>query len=149
MGFVLGSTCGIGLGILLGWYNRLHDYCDVLINFMRSIPKTAMAPLFMVMFGFGDLPKVLLVSLACFFHTLITTIEGVNNVDALYIKSARSHGREQPPTPDHGDSAGGHAGHVHRAQAGRGHLPGGPGGGGDALGQRRAWGSCWNWPGGG
>jgi ABC-type nitrate/sulfonate/bicarbonate transport system permease component len=92
LGFVLGSAGGIGLGIVLGWYNTLHDYFDVAINFLRSIPKTALAPLFLVWFGFGDLPKVLLVGLASFFYTLITTIEGVSNVDALLIKSARSMG---------------------------------------------------------
>jgi ABC-type nitrate/sulfonate/bicarbonate transport system permease component len=64
----------------------------VSIQFLRSIPKSALAPLFIVWFGFGDLPKVLLVGLASFFYTLIPTIEGVKNVDTLFIKSARSMG---------------------------------------------------------
>ena len=59
---------------------------------MRAIPKTALAPLFIVWFGFGDLPKILLIGLASFFYTLIPTLEGVKNIDNLLIKSARSLG---------------------------------------------------------
>lgn len=92
IGFLAGSALGISMGILLGWYSKLHDYFDFVINFLRSIPKTALAPFFIVWFGFGDLPKVLLVGLGAFFYTLIPTIEGVKNVDSLYIKSARSMG---------------------------------------------------------
>ncbi len=92
IGFFGGAFCGIVLGILLGWYRYIEDLFDVGIHFLRSIPKSALAPLFIVWFGFGDLPKVLLVGLASFFYTLIPTIEGVKNVDALFIKSARSMG---------------------------------------------------------
>lgn len=92
IGFFGGAACGIVLGILLGWYKYVEDVFDVSIHFLRSIPKSALAPLFIVWFGFDDLPKVLLVGLASFFYTLIPTIEGVKNVDALFIKSARSMG---------------------------------------------------------
>jgi sulfonate transport system permease protein len=92
VGFLGGAVCGIILGILLGWYRYIEDVFDVSIQFLRSIPKSALAPLFIVWFGFGDLPKVLLVGLASFFYTLIPTIEGVKNVDTLFIKSARSMG---------------------------------------------------------
>lgn len=92
IGFFGGAAFGIVLGILLGWYRHIEDLFDVSIQFLRSIPKSALAPLFIVWFGFGDLPKVLLVGLASFFYTLIPTIEGVKNVDSLFIKSARSMG---------------------------------------------------------
>lgn len=91
-GFLLGSSIGIASGILLGWFRVLEHLLGFTINFFRSIPKTALAPLLIVWFGFGDLPKVLLIGLASFFYTLIPTIEGVQNVDNLLVKAARSMG---------------------------------------------------------
>lgn len=95
LGFLLGSTTGILLGILMGWSRFWGDFFDLFINFIRSIPKTALAPLFIVWFGLGDLPKVLLICLSSFFFTVIPTIEGVKNVDHLLIKSARSMGANE------------------------------------------------------
>lgn len=92
IGFILGSTLGIVFGILLGWFKRLDDFFDFTLNFSRAIPKTALAPLLIVWFGFGDFPKVMLIGLAAFFYTVIPTLEGVKNVDSLLIKSARSMG---------------------------------------------------------
>ena len=91
-GFIAGSLAGIAMGVLLGWYSILDEFFDLVVNFLRAIPKTALAPLFIVWFGFGDLPKILLIGLASFFYTLIPTIEGVKNIDNLLVKSARSLG---------------------------------------------------------
>ncbi|MCB2173853.1 ABC transporter permease [bacterium] len=92
LGFFFGSAFGIVFGILLGWFKRLEDFFDFTLNFSRSIPKTALAPLLIVWFGFGDFPKVLLIGLAAFFYTVIPTLEGVQNVDRHLVKSARSMG---------------------------------------------------------
>ncbi len=92
IGLAGGSTLGICMGILLGWNRYLEEIFDIVVNFTRAIPKTALAPLFIVWFGFEEMPKVLLIGLASYFYTLIPTMEGVKNVDRLYIKAARSLG---------------------------------------------------------
>lgn len=92
IGLTGGAVLGIALGVLLGWNRFLEDIFDIGVNFTRAIPKTALAPLFIVWFGFEELPKVLLIGLTTFFYTLIPTMEGVKNVDKLYLKSARSLG---------------------------------------------------------
>ncbi len=92
IGLTGGAFLGIALGVLLGWNRCLEDIFDIGVNFTRAIPKTALAPLFIVWFGFEELPKVLLIGLTTFFYTLIPTMEGVKNVDRLYLKSARSLG---------------------------------------------------------
>jgi ABC-type nitrate/sulfonate/bicarbonate transport system permease component len=94
-GFALGSILGISSGILIGWSRFWDDFFDLTINFVRSIPKTALAPLFIVWFGLGDMAKVLLIAFSSYFFTVIPTIEGVKNVDNAYIKSARSMGASQ------------------------------------------------------
>jgi len=92
LGFFTGSAAGILFGILLGWFKPLEDFFDFSLNFSRAIPKTALAPILIVWFGFSDFPKILLIGLASFFYTVIPTLEGVQNVDRLLIKSARSLG---------------------------------------------------------
>jgi len=94
-GFLLGSLLGISSGILIGWSRFWDESSDLIINFVRSIPKTALAPLFIVWFGLGDLSKILLIGFSSYFFTVIPTIEGVKNVDNSYIKAARSVGADQ------------------------------------------------------
>jgi ABC-type nitrate/sulfonate/bicarbonate transport system permease component len=94
-GFLLGSVLGVLSGILMGWSRFWDDFFDLPINFIRSVPKTALAPLFIVWFGLGDTAKVLLIAFSSYFFTVIPTIEGVKNVDKAYVKSARSMGASQ------------------------------------------------------
>lgn len=91
-GFALGSFLGIASGMVIGWSALWDDLFDLPVNFVRSIPKTALAPLFIVWFGLGDWSKILLIAFSSYFFTVIPTIEGVKNVDKTYIKSARSMG---------------------------------------------------------
>ena len=93
-GFLLGSALGIFLGVIMGWSRVWNLLFDLAVNFIRSVPKTALAPLFLIWFGLGDLSKVLLIAFSSFFFTVIPTIEGVKNVDHTYIKSARSMGAD-------------------------------------------------------
>jgi sulfonate transport system permease protein len=89
-GFALGSFLGIVSGMVIGWSTLWDDLFDLPVNFVRSIPKTALAPLFIVWFGLGDWSKILLIAFSSYFFTVIPTIEGVKNVDKTFIKSARS-----------------------------------------------------------
>jgi ABC-type nitrate/sulfonate/bicarbonate transport system permease component len=92
LGFISGAFFGIVSGILMGWSRLWEDFFDLLINFIRSIPRVALLPLLIVWFGLGDTPKILLIGLSIYFLTIIPTIEGVKNVDSRYIKSAKSMG---------------------------------------------------------
>jgi NitT/TauT family transport system permease protein len=94
-GFLLGSFLGVSSGILIGWSHFWEDFFDLAINFVRAIPKTALAPLFIVWFGLGDTSKILLIAFSSYFFTVIPTIEGVKNVDSLYVKTARSMGASE------------------------------------------------------
>ncbi|MBI5252414.1 MAG: ABC transporter permease [Desulfomonile tiedjei] len=94
-GFLLGSFLGVASGILIGWSHFWEDFFDLAINFVRAIPKTALAPLFIVWFGLGDSAKILLIAFSSYFFTVIPTIEGVKNVDSLYVKTARSMGANE------------------------------------------------------
>jgi ABC-type nitrate/sulfonate/bicarbonate transport system permease component len=92
MGFVLGSAAGIALGILMGWSRLAANIADIPFNFLRAIPKAAMVPVFIVWFGIGEFPKILMVALTSFVMCTVNTISGVRNVDINMVKAARSLG---------------------------------------------------------
>src|SRR5438046_1773359 len=58
IGFVVGGVIGVLLGILIGSWRRLYDACTPFIDFTRSVPITAVLPLFLLMFGIGDIAKI-------------------------------------------------------------------------------------------
>lgn len=77
-GFVLGGVIGVGLGILVAeirWVRRLvYPY----IVATQAVPKVALAPLFLIWFGFGLTSKVLLAVTITFFPVLVNTIQGLD-----------------------------------------------------------------------
>ncbi len=68
---------GIPLGMLLGSSERLYRHVEGSIDFFRSIPATAMFPLFMIIFGVGDASKVMAAVFAAFFVIVFNTAHGI------------------------------------------------------------------------
>ena len=58
----------------------------------QTVPLIALAPLFVVWFGFGLLPKVLVVTLVCFFPIVVSLLKGVDTVDQERIDLLRAMG---------------------------------------------------------
>lgn len=77
IGFSLGVSSGILTGLILGSSLRVFKSCEVLIDFIRSIPSTAFIPLFMLLLGVGDGPKIAVVVFGCFFVCVINSAYGV------------------------------------------------------------------------
>lgn len=91
-GFILGSVLGILLGLMMGWSKFVEDVADVPFQVLRAVPKTALVPLFIVWFGIGEFPKVLLILLTPFVMCTINTMVGVRSVDITMVRAARSLG---------------------------------------------------------
>lgn len=79
IGFVVGTALAIPAGIVLGSSKNLYDSLEWFIDFFRSVPVTAMFPLFLIFFGFGDPSKIAMGAWACGFIVLVNTIHGVWN----------------------------------------------------------------------
>jgi len=84
IGFVLSAVIGIPMGLLIGRLPLLSRATQPTIDFFRSIPATALFPLFLFAFGLGDASKVAIVIYACSLIILVNTAYG-----ALQVKSAR------------------------------------------------------------
>jgi len=78
-GFSIAVILGIPVGILMGYSEKIYNTFEFLIDFFRSIPATAMIPLFTLMFGIGDLSKILLISFFSFLIIVFNTMYGVKN----------------------------------------------------------------------
>lgn len=90
LGFLVG--CGLGFGLALAM-NRIEFFRAVfypLIIASQTTPKIAIAPLFIIWFGVGILPKIIIVALLGFFPILINTIAGLESTDQNMIDLMRS-----------------------------------------------------------
>lgn len=92
LGFVAGSILGVALGLMMGWSKFAERVADIPFNVLRSIPKAALMPVFIVWFGIGEFPKILLIALSAFVLCTINTMAGVHSVDVTLVKAARSLG---------------------------------------------------------
>jgi NitT/TauT family transport system permease protein len=89
LGLILGSTVGVGVGFLLGRIKFLAQVLDPFISALYSLPRIALAPLFILWFGIGLMPKVMLTAVIVFFLTFKSTFTGVRSVDRELVDVVR------------------------------------------------------------
>ncbi|MCC7104367.1 MAG: ABC transporter permease [Chloroflexi bacterium] len=80
-GFVVGSTLGILLGTLISQSRLMELTLKPYLVAVQSLPKVAIAPLFVIWFGFGMESKVIICSLLTFFPLLVNSVAGFHGVD--------------------------------------------------------------------
>ena len=90
-GFVLACVCGVAIGLALGLWTPVRRALTPVIDFMRSIPVTALVSAFIVLLGFGDSMKVSMIAFASFFPILLNTIDGVRGVSSEQLDMARAY----------------------------------------------------------
>lgn len=88
-GLVIGSVLGIAVGLVLGQVDALRSLLDPLVYFFYSLPRVAIAPLFIVAFGIGVPSKIATAAFTVFFVLLLSTVSGVLNVEEAYVRMAR------------------------------------------------------------
>jgi NitT/TauT family transport system permease protein len=91
-GFAIAVAIAVPLGLLIGWYRPLAAFLNPLLELVRNTAALALLPVFTLILGIGELSKITLVVYACIWPVLLNTIAGVNTVDPLLVKSARSLG---------------------------------------------------------
>jgi NitT/TauT family transport system permease protein len=92
IGFACAVVIGIGLALLVAFSKTMAKTVYPLLVFFQIVPKIAIAPLFIIWFGFGLLPKVLLVFLLSFFPVVVSAITAFRSVDPDILDLARSTG---------------------------------------------------------
>lgn len=80
-GLFIGSLLGMLLGLLMGESRFLRGIITPYLIASQAVPKLALAPLFMLWFGFGTTPKVVITALICFFPLLENTVTAIQYVE--------------------------------------------------------------------
>jgi NitT/TauT family transport system permease protein len=88
IGFPIGAIAGIGLGYAFGRSRVLADVFEPIIIALNGIPRTALAPLFIVWLGIGLWSKVGVVFLLTFFLNFFNTYTGMRQMDQEYVDLA-------------------------------------------------------------
>lgn len=89
IGFGLASIFGIFLGLIFGYFTRIYDSFEFLIDFFRSIPATALFPLFLLVFGIGDEAKIAITFWAASFFVILNTIYGVRFGSKIRVRAGK------------------------------------------------------------
>lgn len=92
LGFVLSVVVGFPLGVLVVESRLVSRTVYPLLVMSQTFPKLAIAPLFIVWFGYGQAPKLLVAFLIAFFPILIDTAVGLRSIDEDTIDLARAIG---------------------------------------------------------
>lgn len=89
LGYVIGSVSGIAAGMLLARFERLDLLLNPFLTMLNSLPRVALAPLFLLWFGLGINSKVALSISLVFFILLINTRSGIKSVDTDIVTGSR------------------------------------------------------------
>ncbi len=90
VGFILACIIGIPLGLVMGYSNKIYSSFEFIVEFFRSIPATALFPLFILAFGVGDESKIAITAWSAGLVMVINSMYGVHLSKELRLKAART-----------------------------------------------------------
>ena len=86
LGFALAVVIGVIIAFLMDFSPALRRTIYPLLVISQTIPLIAVAPLFMLWFGLGILPKIYVIALVCFFPISVSLADGFQSVDQEWLK---------------------------------------------------------------
>jgi NitT/TauT family transport system permease protein len=89
IGYLLGVALGTALGFVFAFMPRVATVLDPIMVILNSFPRLTLAPLFIVWFGFGMTPKIILVAAFIIFICFFNTYRGLREVDTEILDRAR------------------------------------------------------------
>jgi NitT/TauT family transport system permease protein len=92
IGLFLAALIGIPLGLLIGYFARIHQITNAVFQFMRTTSPLAWMPIAVICFGVGDKPVCFLLAVAAIWPIVINTAHGVRSVDPVWVKVVRTLG---------------------------------------------------------
>lgn len=81
VGFLIAIVLSIVLAIIMDRFSLVKKALYPVLVISQTIPTVALAPLFIIWFGFGALPKIIVVVIVCFFPIVISIVDGLEGVD--------------------------------------------------------------------
>jgi ABC-type nitrate/sulfonate/bicarbonate transport system permease component len=94
-GFVVGGVPALFLGVAMGLSRPIRSAINPLISATYPIPKSAVFPLLLLIFGLGEASKIAMVALGIFYPLLINTIAGVANIPRVFLDVGHNFGADR------------------------------------------------------
>jgi NitT/TauT family transport system permease protein len=92
LGFVLASLTGVGIALVIARFERFGRALYPLIVLFQNVPKVALAPIFILWFGFDLAPKIVLIVVIAFFPVAIDMLAGLQSVEPSFVALMESVG---------------------------------------------------------
>lgn len=86
IGFLIGGSCGLVLGIITGLFSWINKALSAIVGALRPIPMVAWIPLFILCLGIDEAPKIAVITVGSFWPILVNTSQGIKNVDNKYLE---------------------------------------------------------------
>lgn len=91
IGYATGAVAGIAVGMTMGLVRPVRAALDPLFSALYALPKIAILPILLLIFGFSEAPRILLVTLGVFFILQINTLSGMRHVDDGLMEAASAY----------------------------------------------------------
>ncbi|HET8976005.1 MAG TPA: ABC transporter permease [Solirubrobacterales bacterium] len=95
LGFALAAIAGMGLAVAMHLSEPVRRALYPLLVASQTVPIVVLAPVLVVWFGFGIVPKLLIIALICFFPIAVNAYDGLRSVDPELVKMMRTLGADR------------------------------------------------------
>lgn len=92
LGIFIGVIFGVPLGIMMGWIPKLRAIFDPLVASLHPIPKIAIFPIMLIIFGIGETANIVVIAISAFFPAVVNSMTGVMHIDPVYFEVAKNYG---------------------------------------------------------
>ena len=90
IGFIIAASAGIGIAVVLHLSTPLRRALYPVLIASQTIPIIVLAPILVILFGYGILPKLIIVALICFFPIVVNGLDGLRSVDEDFIEMMKT-----------------------------------------------------------
>jgi len=91
-GFVLGAIPALAIGLTMGLYRPIRMLVEPLVLGTYPVPKSAILPLILLIFGLGESSKIVMVAIGVFYPVVINTMSGVLQIPKIYLDVGHNFG---------------------------------------------------------
>jgi NitT/TauT family transport system permease protein/taurine transport system permease protein/sulfonate transport system permease protein len=94
-GFVLAALIAVPLGVAMALSATIHNLADPVVRLLSPIPGVAWVPIAILWFGLGDEAAIFIIAIGSIFPILLSTVQGVHDVDPRLVDAARTMGADR------------------------------------------------------
>lgn len=90
LGYLIAVVAGVVIGMFLGLSRRVRVGAEPVLEFFRAIPPPVLVPVLMLLMGFGDTMKIIVIVVGSIWPILLNTVEGVKGYDSVIDDTCRT-----------------------------------------------------------